>query len=103
MDVSGSGFGKSTVFATFTDNANKLHTAQQDIYVGTVVIAGANGSFWQVFSDGGIRPISDTDVHPDAQTMIKNNAIFSDLTGNSTSTAVTCYLLNLKSYTIKPS
>ena len=94
----GTGFGKSTVYATYGDQV----PASLDIYVGTVVIFGGDGSYWQVFPDGSTQPVLAKDIHPDANTLIRNNAILSDLTTNSTSTAVTCYLLNLESFTLKP-
>jgi hypothetical protein len=95
--LSGAGFGRGIITATLDGDEHTL-----EVCVGSVMIASADGSYWQVFPDGGIKSVSGSNIHPDASTLIKNNAILSDLTSTSTATAVTCYLLNLKSYALKP-
>jgi hypothetical protein len=96
VGFSGTGFGKATITAQFEGAEARL-----DICVGSVVIAGADGSYWQVFSDGSVKLMDQRTLREDITTLVKNNAIIADLTDNSTPFAVTCYLLNLKSFTPK--
>lgn len=91
--IAGLGFGKTTIAAqTDTERAELV------ICVGTVVIAGADGQHWQVFSDGSIKLLAAEKVAQDIPKLLKDNAIVADLTVPSTATAVTCYLLNLTNF-----
>jgi len=95
------GFGKTTITAIYKAPTGNL-IASMDLYVGSVLIAGSDGMYWQVYPDGSSHVLHEKDLIGDVQTLVKNNTVVADLTANSTATAVTCYLLNLKSFMPKP-
>jgi hypothetical protein len=91
------GFGKVKITATYKNDQVDMW-----LWVGTVVIAGADGDYWQVYADGSIKKMEEKDLSPTIVNMVKDKVIIADLTGNSSATAVTCYLLNLKSFNPMP-
>jgi hypothetical protein len=110
-DVEGVGFGQVTINATDEDQTETF-----TLYVGSVVIAGADGLYWQLTADGQATRLKPTQMDPEVLNLVNANAIVADLTrkskakavtsvaANTTPTpseAVTCYVLNLKSFTLK--
>lgn len=111
--LNGNGFGRITI------SVGTLGTF--DLYVGSVIIAGADGKSWQVFSDGSCRALQPDQISQRIQTLEQpstgNPVLFADVgntniydatpvTTGSTfdpakTTAVTCYLLNLQVVTRK--
>jgi hypothetical protein len=94
--IEGTGFGQITVTASQGSESSPGYS----FYVGSVLIAGADGNYWQLFSDGSAQSIKSTDLNSTVPTLVTSNAIISDLTAQSTADAVTCYVLNLKSFAL---
>ncbi|WP_164015004.1 hypothetical protein [Pyxidicoccus trucidator] len=78
-----------------------------NLYVGSVVIVGADNNHWQVFADGTTKPHVEVDSR--VKSMVDCNAVVADITGIASTTpspgtppseAVTCYVLNLKSFAL---
>lgn len=103
--VIGRAFGLVNI--TVTDSQGDEGTLE--LYVGSVVIVGADGSYCQVFADGSAQPVDPKHVDPRITTLVGSNAIVADITGMASTTpspgtptapAVTCYVLNLKSFAL---
>jgi hypothetical protein len=94
--VTGRAFGLVTIKVTATVNGtSEVETLK--LYVGSVVIVGADGRNCQVFSDGSVN--ADVKVDSRVNSIVDCNAIVADLTDMAASAeAVTCYVLNLKSF-----
>jgi hypothetical protein len=101
--VTGRAFGLA--YIKVTDSSSKKQEATLELYVGSVVIVGADDSYWQVFSDGTTKPHVGVDSR--VTVLVDANAIVADITGSdpqerSSGTppaeAVTCYMLNLASF-----
>jgi len=101
------GFGTTTIKATDSANATGLIT----LYIGSVVLAGADGSYylikpnganavnsWYLNPPGGEEPAVSTAV----VSLKDANAIVADLTQASSQSSVTCYVLNLASFHYQP-
>lgn len=86
------GFGKTTIAAT-----TGTEWAFLDLYIGSVLIAGMDGRYWQVHSDGSTRRVDQEDLALSVKGLVHSPAQVADLTATSTATAVTCYLLNIRS------
>lgn len=101
-------FGMVTV--TVTDSSTPAQTGTAVISVGSVTIAGPDGNYYHCFPSGASQTV-------DASALFSSNALGSDVFGDATNgiladasplkkstkqfqtTAVTCYLLNLSSFT----
>ncbi|MFP2924692.1 hypothetical protein ACLESO_05635 [Pyxidicoccus sp. 3LG] len=105
----GIGFGQVKIIAT--DAAQEVQ-GTLTLFVGSVIIAGADGMYWQVQYDPkkGCPVISKFDAPLRGSTLdilIKSNAVVADLTDADPKmlpdpiALVTCYVLNLNSFTDK--
>jgi hypothetical protein len=111
VKITGIGFGVTTISASHSRNNQVV--ARLTLYVGSVVIVGADGNSWRIFPDGVCRQVLPNDISPRMQKLethhflfaeVENKAIY-DITypmkgidhepARASSTAVTCYLLNL--------
>jgi hypothetical protein len=113
LHVEGSGFGVTTIMG----NSNGIFGPTLELYVGSVIIAGADGNSWQIFSDGSSKLLSSDQISKRIQGLEGKNILFADVGNNNiydatpnpkepsepkpetSATAVTCYLLNLQSVT----
>jgi hypothetical protein len=111
--ITGKGFGMTTIPVI---GPNTPPTSL-NIYVGSVIIAGADGKSWQVFPDGSCRWLSPDQIDPRMEKLESGGVLFADVDNQNvcdvkmgwlptapaqqpdqqlTQTAVTCYLLNLQ-------
>ncbi|HEX8822901.1 MAG TPA: hypothetical protein VF794_23440 [Archangium sp.] len=96
-EAEGIGFGKVTLTVTDKDGDSEPFT----LYVGSVIIAAADHQYWQLTSDGAVTSLTLPEKDNPVVNLVNANAIVADLTPMPTSDAVTCYVLNLKSFTLK--
>ncbi len=116
--ILGVGFGVATLTMRDTTQ-NNIRVASLTLYVGSVVILGADGNSWRIFPDGVCRQILPNDISQRMQNLETKKTLFADVGNNNIwdstpaptepsnypkpaqpdSTAVTCYLLNLQSVT----
>ncbi|HYO73074.1 MAG TPA: hypothetical protein VEU33_44130 [Archangium sp.] len=115
--ITGVGFGQATL--TALDSNNKVLTAGI-LYVGSVIILGADGLSWRLFPDGSVAgPLTpeNSDISNRIQALEGKNILFAEVGNNriydatptpmeysisdreTSVTAVTCYLLNLQKVT----
>ncbi|WP_205520255.1 hypothetical protein [Pyxidicoccus caerfyrddinensis] len=97
--VSGRAFGRTSIEVSDGSGGSEILA----LYVGSVVIVGADGSHCQVFADGSAKRIDPDEVDPRITALVDSNAIVADITGQAkavapSSEAVTCYVLNLASF-----
>lgn len=101
-DFVGTGFGQVNLIVTDDGNLPCV-PGTLTLWVGSVVISGADGNFWLLKAGQpmSITPLDPRNLDPAVHTLIDSNAVLADLTDQSTATAVTCYLLNLASFVPK--
>ena len=106
--ITGRGFGRVIITATVQDCEEA--PVPLVLYVGSALILGADGNNWQVYPDGSITIIQNKALHKHVKILRASNAVLADLNGVSPggpleneppSEAVTCYVLNLASFTFE--
>jgi hypothetical protein len=102
--VRGRAFGRANIKVT---DSKEGEEGILELYVGSVVVVGADDSYWQLFADGTTQRIDSKKVDPRITALVDSNAIVADITdikqkelssGAPPSEAVTCYMLNLASF-----
>ncbi len=99
VTVMGLGYGQVTIeVSDFLRNF-----ASMTLYIGSVVIAGADGSFFWVKSNGNLQTLEPGQVDPVVKGLVDANSVLADLTRQvPTPGAVNCYVLNLNSFKYQP-
>ncbi|NNB88927.1 hypothetical protein [Corallococcus exiguus] len=94
------GFGTVVLKATDVRLSDAPPPKPITLYIGSVIIVGADGNQWRFFADSSIQPLKCD--NPVIQALVDSNAVIANLTGADTSKSpepyVTCYVLNLKSF-----
>jgi hypothetical protein len=111
------GFGMTSI--SVTDSGTNNSPAQPlSLYIGSVIIVGADGNSWRMYSDGSVTgPLTPSNISKRMQMLEAKNILFAEVgdtkiydatpspmeysisDAETSNTAVTCYLLNLQKVT----